>query len=100
MAPLRFTNSSTPSGWVADFHLRGVEHAQRTKKKARKQCFQAFFLSLPLLNSYLTLMMIMRNVKSTSVSTNARLNNIGVKILFAAPGLRAMPSSAAAPILP
>src|SRR5258708_25342263 len=44
--------------------------------------------------------MIIKKVNRTSVSTKAKLNSIGVKIFFAAPGFRAIPSSAAAPILP
>lgn len=32
VTPLRFTNTSLPSNCVEDFHLRVVEHAQRTRK--------------------------------------------------------------------
>src|SRR4051812_22307779 len=34
MAPLRFAITSPPSGCQEDFHLRAVEHARHTKKKA------------------------------------------------------------------
>jgi hypothetical protein len=34
VSPLRFAIPSPPSGCVEDFHLRVVEHAQRTKEKA------------------------------------------------------------------
>src|SRR5215212_3496596 len=33
--PLRFASPSPPSGWAEDFHLQAVEHARRTRKKAR-----------------------------------------------------------------
>src|SRR5215218_6258659 len=34
--PLRFASPSPPSGWAEDFHLQAVEHARRTRKKARR----------------------------------------------------------------
>src|SRR5947207_14050859 len=33
--PLRFANPSPPSGWIKDFHLKTVDHAQHTVDGSR-----------------------------------------------------------------
>jgi hypothetical protein len=34
--PLRFANPSPPSGWIKDFHLQAVDHAQHTTNGSRE----------------------------------------------------------------
>jgi hypothetical protein len=34
--PLRFANPSPPSGWIKDFHLQAVDHAQHTTNESRE----------------------------------------------------------------
>src|SRR5919108_929778 len=72
----------------------------RTPNKMARRLAPSGQKSRAMCAGYFTLRMIIKNVNRTSVSTNAKLSSIGVKMLPAALGLRAIPSSAAAPILP